>query len=139
LQAWLKAIGHARGPLPAGWYDAGRARSQRRTAFPRRPRIARGDVLVYYASVWKRVFAVVDVTSDPFTVEHPRWPWAVDVAPRLVVPDLEDAPHVEAIGVAPRSMSQQSHIRLRERHLELAREAIATAHGARRMHRVARG
>ena len=40
-------------------------------------------------------------------------------------PVLSNAPPVEAIGVAPRSMSQHSHIRLEERHLELAIEALA--------------
>ena len=34
--------------------------------------------------------------------------------PLLVVPHMENAPPVEAIGVAARSMSQQSHIRLSE-------------------------
>jgi hypothetical protein len=43
------------------------------------------------------------------------------------VPMLSNAPPVEAIGVAPRSMSQQSHIRLEPRHFELALEALAAA------------
>lgn len=129
-QAWLKAIGHARGPLAERWLEDGRVDLLSRTGFPRRPRIEVGDRLVYYASVWKRVFAVVEVTGEPTTaVEHPtnpqRWPWSLEVAPLLVIPRLEDAPPVEAIGVAPRSMSQQSHIRLRERHYELVRTALA--------------
>ena len=49
-----------------------------------------------------------------------RWP----VEALLVDPHLDDAPPVEAIGVAARSMSQQSHIRLRPEHFELAVEAI---------------
>ena len=42
-----------------------------------------------------------------------------------MVPLLSNAPPVEAIGVPARSMSQQSHIRLREEHLERALEALA--------------
>ena len=49
--------------------------------FPRRPRIAPGDRLVYYASVWQRVFAVVEVVAEPEQRDHPRWPWIVRVEP----------------------------------------------------------
>jgi hypothetical protein len=55
-----------------------------------------------------------------------RWPWTVAVEPLLVVPHMENAPPVEAIGVAARSMSQQSHIRLSAEHYALAVEAIAS-------------
>ena len=39
---------------------------------------------------------------------------------------LDAAPPVEAIGVAARSMSQQSHIRIRPEHYDLAVEALAS-------------
>jgi hypothetical protein len=126
LTHWLKALGHARGPLPARWLEDGTLRSLRSTGFPRRPRIAPGDRLVYYASVWQRVFAIVEAVDEPAAVEHPRWPWAVAVEPLLVVPDLEAAPPVEAIGVFARSMSQQSHIRLTPEQYERAVEALAS-------------
>jgi hypothetical protein len=132
LSHWLKALGHARGPLPARWLEdggprlRGPARSLRRTGFPRRPRIAPGDRLVYYASVWQRVFAIVEAIAEPEPIDHPRWPWTIAVEPLLVVPDLEIAPPVEAIGVFPRSMSQQSHIRLTAEQYERAVEAIAS-------------
>lgn len=130
MNAWLKAVGHAKGPLAGAWLEDGRVAVLARTGFPRRPRIEPGDRLVYYASVWKVVFAVVEVTGEP-TDAHPvasnptRWPWTVPVEPLLVIPLLANAPPVEAIGVAPRSMSQQSHIRLRLEHLERALEAMA--------------
>ena len=126
---WLKALGHAAGPLPARWLEDGSLRSLRRTGFPRRPRMAAGDRLVYYASVWQRVFAVVEVVAEPEPVEHPRWPWAIAVEPLLVVPDLDAAPPVEAIGVFARSMSQQSHIRLTPAQYERAVEALASVAG----------
>ena len=130
MDHWLKAVGHARGPLREGWLEE-RPELLRRTGFPRRPRIVPGDRLVYYASVWRRVFAVVEAIGDP-TDEHPvsaRWPWTVAVEPLLVVPRLENAPPVEAIGVPARSMSQQSHIRLRPEQYELAVEVLASVAG----------
>jgi hypothetical protein len=122
---WLKAIGHARGPLGEDWFAA-RPELLRRTGFPRRPRIAPGDRLVYYASVWRRVFAVVEALEEPEPREHPRWPWTIAVEPLLVVPTLDAAPPVEAIGVAARSMSQHSHIRIGHEHYERAVDALAS-------------
>ena len=122
---WLKAIGHARGPLPDAWFEE-RPAILRRTGFPRRPRIVPGDRLVYYASVWRRVFAVVEALELPEPREHPRWPWTIAVEPLLVVPVLDAAPPVEAIGVAARSMSQQSHIRIGPEHYERAVAALAS-------------
>jgi hypothetical protein len=122
---WLKAIGHARGPLREDWL-AERAELLRTTGFPRRPRIVPGDRLVLYASVWRRVFAVCEVTGEPERRDHPRWPWTVAIETLLLVPALDAAPPVEAIGVAPRSMSQQSHIRIGAEHYARAVEALAS-------------
>jgi hypothetical protein len=122
---WLKAIGHARGPLSERWLDD-RAELLRRTGFPRRPRMVVGDRLVLYASVWRRVFAICEVLGGPEPREHPRWPWTVAIETLIVVPVLDAAPPVESIGVAARSMSQQSHIRLSAEHYDRAVDAIAS-------------
>jgi hypothetical protein len=122
---WLKAVGHARGPLSERWLDE-RPELLHRTGFPRRPRIVAGDRLVLYASVWRRVFALCEVTGDPVARDHPRWPWIVEIETLLVVPVLDAAPPIEAIGVAARSMSQQSHIRIGADHYERAVDAIAS-------------
>jgi hypothetical protein len=122
---WLKAIGHARGPLAERWIDD-RAELLRRTGFPRRPRMAVGDRLVLYASVWRRVFALAEVVGEPEPREHPRWPWTVEIETLLLVPVLDAAPPVESIGVAARSMSQQSHIRIEAEHYDRAVEALAS-------------
>jgi len=122
---WLKAIGHARGPLAADWLPA-RAELLHRTGFPRRPRIEPGDRLVLYASVWRRVFAICEVVGPPEPRDHPRWPWTVGIETLLLVPVLDAAPPVEAIGVAARSMSQQSHIRIGAEHYARAVEALAS-------------
>jgi hypothetical protein len=125
---WLKAIGHARGPLTDDWLTE-RPASLRRTGFPRRPRMEPGDRCVYYASVWRVVFAVVEVTAEPEQtgrVGTDRWPWTVEVEPLLVIPRLDRAPPVEAIGVPARSMSQQSHIRLSPEHFRRAVDVLAS-------------
>jgi hypothetical protein len=122
---WLKAVGHARGPLAEDWLEH-RSELLHRTGFPRRPRIEPGDRLVLYASIWRRVFAAVEVVGGPERREHPRWPWTVAIEPLLVVPALDAAPPVEAMGVAARSMSQQSHIRIGPEHYDRAVEALAS-------------
>ncbi|MDQ3722499.1 MAG: hypothetical protein M3376_05395 [Actinomycetota bacterium] len=124
---FLKAHGTGSAPMADHWPAAGSWLIEPgRTAFSRRPRMTSGDRLVLYASVWQRIFGIAEVISEP-TLADPmaaRWPWSVQVELLLVVPVLSNAPPVEAIGVAPRSMSQHSHIRLEERHLELAIEAL---------------
>jgi hypothetical protein len=127
---WLKGIGHAGASLPEAWLTDGWSSILARTGFPRRPRMEPGDRLVYYAAGWRCVFAVVEAVGEPtdqvrHTSNPARWPWSIAVEPLLIVPRLENAPPVEAIGVAARSMSQQSHIRLSEEHYERAVEALA--------------
>lgn len=122
---WLKAVGHARGPLAEGWLHE-RPELLRRTGFPRRPRMAEGDRLILYASVWRRIFAAVEVVGPPEPRDHPRWPWLVPIEPLLVVPVLDAAPPVEAMGVAARSMSQQSHIRIEAAAYARAVEVLAS-------------
>ena len=88
-----------------------------------------GDRLVLYASVWRRVFAIAEVVGEPEERDHPRWPWTVAIETLLLVPVLDAAPPVEAIGVAARSMSQQSHIRIGAEHYSRAVEALASVAG----------
>jgi hypothetical protein len=133
VTAFLKAHGTGERPLPDHWLQAGSTLlSQGRTGFPRRPRMAPGDRLVLYASGWRRIFGIAEVVSDPDcdASRSVRWPWSVGVELLVVVPVLSNAPPVESIGVAPRSMSQQSHIRLEPRHLTLAAEVLASVAAA---------
>ena len=95
--------------------------------------MAPGDRLVLYASVWRCVFALCEVIGEPTDAVPPgeaarsaRWPWWVPVEALLVVPRLANAPPVEAIGVAARSMSQHSHIRIGPEHYARAAEAIGS-------------
>jgi hypothetical protein len=123
---WLKAVGHARGPLAARWIEEGSTGVLREGGFPRRPRVTEDDRLVLYASVWRRIFGLMVAVGEPYLVDHPRWPWRIELEPLLVVPDLDLAPPVESIGVAARSMSQQSHIRLEPVHYTRAVEALSS-------------
>ena len=50
----------------------------------------------------------------------------LEIETLLLVPVLDAAPPVEAIGVAARSMSQQSHIRIDAGHYRRAVEALAS-------------
>jgi hypothetical protein len=86
-----------------------------------------GDRLIYYASVWRAVFAAMEVVSEPeITRPGTRWPWTVDVEPLLLIPVLDRAPPVEAMGVPARSMSQQSHIRISPEHYARAVEVMSS-------------
>lgn len=129
---WLKTLGRAGWSLPDAWLEDGHTARLTRTGFPRRPRMAPGDRVVLYAAGWRCVFALAEVVAEPVHDAVPgspqpaRWPWSVELEPLLVVPRLQNAPPVEAIGVAARSMSQQSHIRLRPEHYARAVEAIAS-------------
>lgn len=81
--------------------------------------------------MWRCVFGLAEVTGEPTDdpidgARSARWPWWVPIEPLLVVPLLANAPPVEAIGVVARSMSQQSHIRLRPEHYERAVEVLAS-------------
>jgi len=128
VTVFLKAHGTGDRPLHDRWLAAGsRLVDPGRTGFPRRPRTAPGDRLVLYASGWRCIFGIAEVTAEPIAGAgvSARWPWTVAVELLVVVPLLSNAPPVEAIGVAARSMSQHSHIRLEPRHLELAVEALA--------------
>jgi hypothetical protein len=95
----------------------------REIGFPRRgrPNVGPGDRLVLYGTTYKRVFAVVEVTSDPFLIEEvgeERWPWRVQVRPLLIVPDVRSGARLEDGSVRPASMKQRSHLRLTDQQYE---------------------
>lgn len=84
----------------------------------RRPSFSPRDRVVYYATGWQKIFAVVEVRKE--AVYDPewkdwqgdRWPWVVKVQPLLAVPDLEVAPHVGMAAVNTLSLRNKSHIKL---------------------------
>src|SRR5207249_4984952 len=90
--------------------------------FPKHPRsIMGGDLLVYYAAgrgVFPAVVEVVTGDVEPADTRprrsqrSQRWPWRMDVRPRLVIPHLDDAPTLEQTGINPLRLRRQSHILL---------------------------
>jgi hypothetical protein len=112
--------------LPAG-VDAGGITAH---ASSKRPSVEPGELAVLYAAVWQAIFAVVVIAGVP---EHDptreRWAWRFPIRPLAVVPDLHDAPPVEAAGVFPQSLWRHSHIRLSDEQLAAARNLIDAAGG----------
>jgi hypothetical protein len=124
LQHWLLVRG-TRDRLLLDSIDIERLRAHSST---RRPSIQRGDLALCYASGWQVLFAVVEVVGEPANdPDLARWAWRVPLEPLLALPDLREAPPVEAAGVFPRSLGRHSYIRLTPEQFENGRAAIAAA------------
>jgi hypothetical protein len=122
---WLKALGSAKEPLSQDWLD-GRLSLLRAIRFPgsRVPTLEEGDLVLYYAAVWQRIFAAAQLLSDVYHAPQgaARWPWRADVRVFLLVPDLAYAPDLRRAGINPLSVRSKSHIRVTPHQY---REAIA--------------
>ena len=138
MRYWIKCTGTAEHPFDSDdWRPRKRAWQRDQgpiSAFPRRPRIARGDRLVNYAVGSARafgagrIFLVEEVVSEePEPGGHERWPWVVEVRELVSVPLLSIAPELRDIGVSPRSLSQHSHIGLSHEAGRLAERLIQEA------------
>jgi hypothetical protein len=124
---WLCLAGTGDRP----YTEADRLRRPERHRFPRRPRIARGDMLVIYASGSARdygegrVFAVEEcVSAEPHISGHERWKWEIETR-RLTSVPLALAPTLRDIGVSTRSVGRHSHLRLTDSQAELSLQAFA--------------
>lgn len=94
----------------------------------KRPSVERGDLAILYAAVWQALYGVVEVVGDPENdPARDRWAWRFAIRPLTVVPDLHDAPPVEAAGVFPQSIWRHSHIRLTEDQFAEARRLVEAA------------
>ena len=122
---WIKVAGTGEAAYTQERWEERRERMRRDgsgpSLFPKRPRIARGDRLVVYASGSAseygegRFFAVEEVLSDePEPSGHERWRWRLTTRLVAAVDDLAHAPALREIGVSPTSLRQHSHIRLSE-------------------------
>lgn len=124
MNRWLLIRGRGERPLDRR-IDSDAIRAH---ASSKRPSVQRGDLAILYAAVWQALYGVVEVVSDP---EHDptreRWAWRFGIRLLAVVPDLHDAPPVEAAGVFPQSIWRHSHIRLTREQFEAARELVAQA------------
>lgn len=126
---WLCVAGTGDRP----YTEADRRGRPERHRFPRRPRIARGDMLAIYAAGSAReygegrVFALEEcVSAEAEPSGHERWRWEVRTR-RLVSVPLALAPTLRDLAVSTRSIGQHSHIRLTDRQGELAEQAFSDA------------
>ena len=133
---WVKVAGTGESAYTQERWDERRARLRAERAgpslFPKRPRIARGDRLVVYASGSAALYgearfvAVEEVISDePEPSGHERWRWRLNTRLVAAVEDLAHAPALREIGVSPKSLRQHSHIRLTDEQGEHALRLIA--------------
>ena len=123
-QHWLLVRGTGERPL-AEHVDPD---SLRRHSSTRRPNVQKGDLAICYASVWQTIFALVEVCGDPENEPgRDRWGWQFPIRCLVAVPDLGEAPPVEAAGVFPRSLGRHSYIRLTPEQFAAGRDAIATS------------
>ena len=140
MRYWIKCSGTAEQPFDSDdWRPRKRAWQREHgpiSAFPRRPRIQRGDRLVNYAVGSARAFGagriyLVEevVSAEPEPGGHERWPWVVEVRELVSVRRLSIAPELREIGVSPRSLSQHSHIGLSPEAGRLAERLISEAAG----------
>lgn len=121
LTQWLLVRGRGSKPLDAHVVPS-RIRAH---SSSKRPSVQRGDTAILYAAVWQAVFAVVDVVGDPeHDASRERWSWTFAISPVTVVPDLHEAPPVEAAGIFPQSLWRHSHIRLTPEQFDSARSLI---------------
>ncbi len=130
---WVKTVGSVDDPLSQDWLGE-REGLLEQVWFPKHPRsIRRGDLLVYYAATRGRFPAVVEVTSDEVHTrpdDHSeRWPWYMQVRPRLVIPYLDLAPNLADMGLDPRRLRRQSHILLTDDEWEQFRRTYLPPHG----------
>jgi SAM-dependent methyltransferase len=121
---WLSLRGSGDRPLPR---DVS-ADPLDRFSSTKQPSVEPGDLVVFYASVWKVIFATGEVVGVPeYDPSRTRWGWRIPTRPILRINDLAQAPPVESAGVLPRSLGRHSHIRLTEEQYDDARLSIAGA------------
>ena len=102
----------------------------------KRPSVQPGEPAILYAAVWQAVFAVVEIAGPPENdPTRTRWSWRFSTRPVVAVPDLHDAPPVEAAGIFPQSLWRHSHIRLTKEQFAMARGLIEAAVSGEEQHR----
>jgi hypothetical protein len=94
--------------------------------FSRRPGLAKGDGVVFYAAGIGLIFAVGRVTSHPYLDETDTtaWPWRVNIELAQSREFLHDGEPLEVLNVEKRDLrkaiKRRSHIRLSNAEFEAA-------------------
>jgi hypothetical protein len=115
VKTWLKLLGSSE----HGMAETIVPQVLRLVRFPRRPSIRVGDKLVLYVLGFDRLFGIVEAFAPvrPGEGDNPWDRWFLDVREVMSLPYAK-SPSLDAISVGGReirkSISQQSHIQLRE-------------------------
>lgn len=127
---WLKMVGAADWEVEDRWVER---ESQLLTAvrFPRQPSgIGADDRLVYYSAGSQKLFAIARATMAGEQAPHElapneeRWPYVLRVQVLVAIPTLALAPHWSALGMAPGTVQQKSHVELTDAQYAKAVDAI---------------
>src|SRR5262245_61209711 len=95
---WLSVRGTGAEPLPRLWLATYPGIMCGFATPPRgRPRIVRGDRVVWYATGFQVVYGLATVLRDPELRQERawqagRWPWWIATRTEVVIADLHDAP-----------------------------------------------
>jgi len=120
---WLKALGMSAVDkrLLDAWEDVEGGLLRDAATFGRRPSIASGDGIVYYAAGTGLIFAVGSATSYPYQAtqrETTAWPWQVKVHLDHARQFVHDGVPLTNLNAGERdlrvSMKRHSHIQLTE-------------------------
>jgi hypothetical protein len=105
---WLCPRGTTEKPFPADWCLDKEGREEHTTGYGTgirgRPGLKPGDQIVWYAVIWRVLFGLAKVTSEP---EHrqvkdwqgDRWSWYIQTRTTWVVCDLSIAPSLADAGM----------------------------------------
>jgi hypothetical protein len=135
---WIKALGGGarEAQLPDDWGTVADGLFHNAVTFGRRPNIERGDQIALYASGWKLIFAVGEVTTYPYQAESSSetpWPWRVNVQLSRSVRYVHDGVPLDALSVDGRdlsvSMRRRSHMRLSDAEYQIAVAGLARQSG----------
>ena len=124
-RSWLKLIGTAERPCPDFWKES-YASSRKR---PRSIHV--GDHMVLYAvGGTKRVFAIAEVTSEPYASGNSEWPYRVDITYLVHLPRSQGV-HIDQVSTAKRnlirSVRRASYIQLSSEEYERASAKLRAA------------
>jgi hypothetical protein len=139
----IKTLGTAQDRIPELWVSTDS--DLKRLAFPkhRRPDIDVGDRVVLYATGYQKLIGAGVFTSeserdpDVLVDEHgwrredaDRWPYVATWEPQVIVPHVNNGPHLTEVGVSTMSIRSQSHIFIDEATYRKAVGLLATAAAA---------
>jgi len=95
----LKAVGAAGWTMDADWFDHEPNQTTLIRFSNKSPAgIRPDDWLLYYASGYQKLFGIVRIFSKPVRDEvEERWPWSSQVRSKIIIRDLDRAPHLDLL------------------------------------------